>query len=178
MISPLSSRSSGTSEAKRTFPLQAGALSIGVPLRKWAPGVAETLITVNAWTVLLEDVMRWFNSPRMRRLRVTETVRTTERLHQERQTWRLLCSTVQVFHGEVEHQECVTLNKGKHFDLLKTFRRQQSSCLRQVWCGLAARYGRMCVLSLCCLLQIRLKALNWAHRPEGNDSRCCVTPTH
>lgn len=47
MIGSLSSWSSGTSEAKRTFTLQAGALSIGVPLRKRTSGFTETLITVN-----------------------------------------------------------------------------------------------------------------------------------
>lgn len=87
-------------------------------------------------------------------------------------------NTVQVFYEVTERQKCVTQNKGKHFNLLKTFRRQSSSCLRQVWCGLVARYGRICVLGLCCLLQIQLKALNWAHRPEGNDSHCCITLTH
>lgn len=91
-----------------------------------------------------------------------------ERRQQLTKQWRSLISNGKIdglcraekhsvrIYEETEHQKCVTLNKDKHFNLLKTFRRQQSSCLRQVWCGLVAQYGRIYVLSLRCLLQIQL----------------------
>lgn len=47
MIGSLSSWSSGASEAKGTFTLQARALSVGVPLRERTPSVTETLVAMN-----------------------------------------------------------------------------------------------------------------------------------
>lgn len=76
MIGSLSSRCSRASQAERAFALQPGILGVGVALRQWAAGVTEALITVNARTVLLEDVMAVFDSSRMKRLDSEEKKKT------------------------------------------------------------------------------------------------------
>lgn len=71
MIGSFTSRCSQASKTKGAFALQPGILGVVVPRWQRTAGAAETLGTMNTWTVLLQDVMGVFDSSRMRRL--TET---------------------------------------------------------------------------------------------------------
>lgn len=154
MVGPLSSRCSWASQAEGALTLQPGILGIDVPLRQRTAGVTETLIPMNTWTVLLEDVMGVFHSSRMRRLTVRDTKTRGQCLfygYKNESLNPLWVNTVPTLRCKRQSSSSVW---------------QYSSCLRQVVCE------TLYILSQCCLLQLQLKALNWTHKPEGPDSQC------
>lgn len=171
MIGTLASRCSRASQTEGAFALQPGILGTGVPLRQRTASIGETLISVNAWTVLLQDAVGVFDSSRMRRLTVTDQ-EDTQRQRQTRDK-RIIFTLMAgrwIHSGSTlctRRSFLLRQNTRRAWQQRRTFGRRPSSCLRQV----LSEY----ILCQCCRLQVQLKALHWTHKPEGKDSQCYTT---